>query len=73
MIKLLQPANNIVQQKKQQLEGGKERPQPDQGFINDKNYHDYCIMLYDFFKMNSETIKVMTQVETYIERGEGRE
>jgi hypothetical protein len=76
MIKLIQPANDIVQQKKKQMETKTQKdqnPKQQEGLINDKNYHEYCILVYDFFKMNSEDIKVMSQVQTYIERGEGKE
>lgn len=82
MFKLIEPANQIVKQKKKQLEERQStlvRPTalgPSGGkiaFVNDRNYDEYCILVYDFFKLNAEQIRGAGQVRGYIERGEGKE
>lgn len=85
MFKLIEPANQIVKQKKKQFELrqstlNQTNPQkPAQtssnatSFINDQNYDEYCILVYDFFKMNSERIQEAGQLRGYIEKGEGKE
>ena len=85
MYKLIEPANQIVRKKKRQFEkrqshlnqenlSKKKTPEIiESSFLNDQNYDIYCILVYDFFKLNSEEIKATNQLQTYIERGEGKE
>jgi hypothetical protein len=77
MFKLIEPANQIVSKKKRQMEqkNGKKDSKliDDISFVNNKNYDVYCILVYDFFKMNFEQIKATEEVRKYIENGEGKE
>lgn len=75
MFKLIEPANQIVYKKIKQnnLNSSKNSNSIESSFVNDQNYDAYCILVYDFFKINSEEIKETNQLQTYIERGEGKE
>jgi hypothetical protein len=77
MFKLIEPANQIVSKKKRQIEKKNKKIKsliPDEiTFVNNRNYDEYCILVYDFFKMNSDSLKAANELKTYIEKGEGKE
>ena len=74
---MIEPANQIVSKKKRAMEtkNGKKDSKliDEESFVNNKNYDIYCILVYDFFKMNSEEIKAANEVKDYIEKGSGKE